>query len=310
MEKLFWIVFDVLAPLFAIIILGYLCKVAGLVKEQEQPQMSAIGFQIFMPIMVFYYIYVYRDGKAYSGLLMLFCAVGILLTCFGAVVYANFFEKDFNRRGTVAQGIFRSNYTLLGLPIISSVYPQATGIAALVGIVVVSLFNGISVVVLEAFRGKQIGLKFLVKDIVKNPLVIASILGVALVLLDIRFPAVIENATEQLADIATPYLLFLLGGSFRFRIQIDKALVSCLVGRLLVVPAIVLGIAAVCGFRNEEFAILLAVFASPAAVSSFPMAQQLGGDAELAGNTIVVGSLMSFFTILFWSVLFMYLHVF
>ena len=49
---------------------------------------------------------------------------------------------------------------------------------------------------------------------------------------------------------------------------------------------------------------LLAIFAGPPAVASFTMAQQLGGDAELAGNSVVMGSAFSFVTIFIWISLF------
>lgn len=101
----------------------------------------------------------------------------------------------------------------------------------------------------------------------------------------------------------------MLGVFFRFDFRVDRSLAACLLGRLVVVPALMLTLAALLGLRNGEFAIILAVFAAPAATSSFTMAQQLSGDARLAGNTIVLGSAFSFFTILGWMCLFMALGV-
>ncbi|MEF9971830.1 MAG: AEC family transporter, partial [Oscillospiraceae bacterium] len=54
------------------------------------------------------------------------------------------------------------------------------------------------------------------------------------------------------------------------------------------------------GFRGMELGALLAMFASPTAVSSFTMAQQMQADDELAGQIVVVGSLCSVVTIFFW----------
>lgn len=42
------------------------------------------------------------------------------------------------------------------------------------------------------------------------------------------------------------------------------------------------------GIRDVSLATLIAVFASPTAVSSYPMAQQLGGDADLAAAQVVL----------------------
>ena len=45
---------------------------------------------------------------------------------------------------------------------------------------------------------------------------------------------------------------------------------------------------------------LIALFASPTAVSSFTMAQQMDGDSQLAGQLVVFGSLFSILTIFLW----------
>ena len=55
---------------------------------------------------------------------------------------------------------------------------------------------------------------------------------------------------------------------------------------------------------------LLGVFASPTAVNSFTMAQQMGGDAELAGDIVVVTSAVSMLTMFLWVFLFKSLGMF
>ena len=52
------------------------------------------------------------------------------------------------------------------------------------------------------------------------------------------------------------------------------------------------------------------VFASPTAVNSFTMAQQMGGDAELAGDIVVVTSAVSMLTMFLWVFLFKSLGMF
>ena len=63
--------------------------------------------------------------------------------------------------------------------------------------------------------------------------------------------------------------------------------------KLLVFPALFLGIALLLGFRDAPLAVLLTVFGAPIAVSSFTMAQQMGGDDKLAGQLVVFSSIFS-----------------
>ncbi|MBR3561907.1 MAG: hypothetical protein IKN81_10365 [Oscillospiraceae bacterium] len=64
------------------------------------------------------------------------------------------------------------------------------------------------------------------------------------------------------------------------------------------------------GFRGIEFITLLAIFASSTAVASFTMAEQMGGDAALAGDIVVMTSALASLTLFGWSLLFKSLNLF
>ena len=79
-----------------------------------------------------------------------------------------------------------------------------------------------------------------------------------------------------------------------------KQLMIGIGGKLVAVPLIFLTIGILLGFRGAELVVLLALFGSPAAVSSFIMAQQMDGDGDLAGQLVVLGSLCSIITMFIW----------
>ena len=64
------------------------------------------------------------------------------------------------------------------------------------------------------------------------------------------------------------------------------------------------------GIRGVGFAGLISVFASATAIASFTMTQQMGGDAELAGDIVVSTSALCIVTMFAWSVLFKALGAF
>ena len=66
--------------------------------------------------------------------------------------------------------------------------------------------------------------------------------------------------------------------------------------KLVFFPVLFLGIALLLGFRDAPLAVLLTVFGAPIAVSSFTMAQQMGGDHALAGQLVVFSSIFSVVT--------------
>ena len=56
-------------------------------------------------------------------------------------------------------------------------------------------------------------------------------------------------------------------------------------------------LAVLLGFRGEALACLLVTFGSPVAVSSFAMAQQMDGDATLAGHAVIISSVFCLVTL-------------
>ena len=71
-----------------------------------------------------------------------------------------------------------------------------------------------------------------------------------------------------------------------------------------------LSAAALLGFRGVEFVALIGIFASPTAVNSFTMVQQMGGDSELAGDIVVTTSAFCMLSFFGWILLFKTLAIF
>ena len=68
-------------------------------------------------------------------------------------------------------------------------------------------------------------------------------------------------------------------------------------GKIVIIPAVMLPISALLGFDKISMAILVAVFSTPNAVSSYAMARSYEADNELAAEIITLGTLFSIVTI-------------
>ena len=161
------------------------------------------------------------------------------------------------------------------------------------------MFNFLAVIVLEIFRGGKINFKKIIKGIITNPLIIASILGILMLILKIKIPLILEKTISDMSKIATPLALTVLGGSFKIE-KINKnlkQLVIGIIGKLIIVPLIFIPIAIYLGFRNIELASVMIMLAAPVAVSSFTMAEQMEADGELAAQLVVFTSMLSIVTI-------------
>ena len=300
----FLLSFSVVFPIFLLMALGFFIKRIRLVNETTVKQMNAVVFRVLLPTMLFKNVYESSVSEVFDGRLILFalgCALGAVLVLCAVVPL---FVKDNAKRGALIQGTFRSNFVIFGLPIAEALCGSAaTGTAAVLIAFVIPLFNVAAVVVLEAFGGKRVGAGKILKGIVKNPLIIASVLGLLVNVSGIRFPSVVETAVKNVSGITTPLALVLLGASIRFSTVRGnlRQLIAGLSVKLLVIPAVCLSLAAFAfGFRGADFAILIALFASPAAVSSFTMAVEMGGDEDLAGQLVMFGTAFSVLTMFLW----------
>lgn len=304
---------DAVLPMCLIMALGYGTRRLGWIRREEISAINKIAFRIFLPCLLYYNVYCSDLSGSFDPLLMAYAVGGVLLTFGLSLGYTLLTEKLPERRGVMIQGMFRSNYVIMGIPVATALLgADQLGTVSILIAVVVPLFNMLSVVVLEVFRGQKPKPLHILGQIAKNPLVIGSVLGILTLAAGIRLPHILEQTIQNISAIASPLQLFLLGAFFQFSglKTYRRELVTVSAAKLIVSPGLFLGLGALLGFRGVAFVSLIGVFASPTAVNSFTMAQQMGGDAELAGDIVVTTSAVSILTMFLWIFLFKSLGVF
>lgn len=294
---------NVVLPLFFTITFGYFLKVIKLFDNYTLKKMNNVVFRSFLPLLLFYNIY---NTDLKSGLrpgLIIFAVLSIISIFLVLCLIIPHIEKDNKRKGVLMQAIFRSNFVLFGLPVtISLLGEEKSGIPSLIIAGIIPTFNFLSVISLEMYRDSKVNIKNIIKGITTNPLIIASLCGIFMLLTEIKFPKFLDKTLLDLSKVATPLALVILGGSFEFtaiRGCLKQVLIAVL-GRLVIVPSIFIPISIFAGFRDIELATLLVMFSAPVAVNSFTMADQMGADSELAGQIVVLSSTFAIFTIFFW----------
>lgn len=300
-------------PMCLIMALGYSTRRLGWIRREEISAINKIAFRIFLPCLLYYNVYCSDLSGSFDPRLMAYAVGGVLLTFGLSLGYTLLTEKLPERRGVMIQGMFRSNYVIMGIPVATALLgADQLGTVSILIAVVVPLFNMLSVVVLEVFRGQKPKPLHILGQIAKNPLVIGSVLGILTLAAGIRLPHILEQTIQNISAIASPLQLFLLGAFFQFSglKTYRRELVTVSAAKLIVAPGLFLGLGALLGFRGVAFVSLIGVFASPTAVNSFTMAQQMGGDAELAGDIVVTTSAVSILTMFLWIFLFKSLGVF
>ena len=303
----FLVCLNAVTPIFLLMALGYAVKCLGYLNREDVAKLNKLLYRVFMPVLMFQNVYKSDLGRAFRPWLLLYAVAAVLTAFFLGILFARLVSSDRRQRGVLVQVVYRSNFVIIGMPIAQSLMGDADmGPVAILLAVVVPLYNVLAVIILEYYNGDRPDARKLLRDILKNPLILGTLAAILLRLLPFRLPAAILNVTGQMSQTASAFLLVLLGAFFRFdgmRSRLKTLLPACAV-RLLVIPGLFLNLAAALGFRGVELAGMLGIFASAMAATSFPMSQQMGGDAELAGNCVVLTSVLCPFTLFLWCLLF------
>ena len=288
---------NIVLPIFLLILLGLLLRHVGILDEDGCNKMNTFCFHVLVPTMVFYNIYTADLSSFANPRLLLFCLAAVSVSFGLLMLLMPRLVKDRGRVGVMIQGIFRSSFVVLGMGLAASMYPgRDLSVIAIASTVVAPLFNGLSVVALEVFSQKRPDPKKIALDVIKNPLIIGSALALALLLMGIRFPAVIDTAIANVSGTATTISLIVLGGGLTFQGigSYKRALAAAVLCKLVVLPLVLVPIAVWMGFRQIELFCVLILAASPSTVTASIMARNTpGADWQLAAQIVVFSTSLS-----------------
>lgn len=300
----FFISVNAVLPIVITAGIGAFIRQKKLLSDKTFSEMNKLCFKLFLPALLFYNVYTSTFSMSYVRLLV-FAVASIVIGFLALTVIVPLFVKEPRRQGVVIQAIYRGNYILLGVPVATVICGEGNiGPVALAASIIVPLFNFLAVITLS-FHNEEKGKvdwRSVVLNILKNPLIGSSVLGLVFVFLGINLPQFVLTTIRDLSRVATPLSILVLGGS----LALEKAIVNrkiLIIGsfcRLVVMPFIAVAIAVFMGFRGAELVAILMIFASPTAVSSFVMAEQMGADGELAGEFVIATSVASAATMFLW----------
>lgn len=304
-------------PIVILIALGYVLKRIGMLTPQFLDVGNKLTFRVLIPTMLFLNVYNINSFSEINFWFVLYgVAAVIAIFLIGIPIYCAF-TKDPGKRGTLIQSIFRSNYAIIGIPLATSLFgDKGAAAAGVMSAFCVPLFNVLAVITLTIFNNSstksKIDVKKILLGIVKNPLIIGTVAGLAVLgirelfvmggiefrLRDIEF---LYTSLNNVKNICTPFALIILGGKFEFSAvgRLKKEIIFGTFMRVVAVPVagLVGAYFLVPDIAGEHFATYVGVFATPVAVSSAIMAKEMGADDELAGQLVVWTSLVSALTI-------------
>ena len=311
------------APIVLMVVIGYVLKSMGWIGQRFAKEANKVVFRVLMPVMLFVKIYAMNDFSGFDPMFIGYAVIALLIVFAISVPASIVVARAKDRRGVLIQAAVRSGYSLIGIPLAESLYGAEGALAAtILSAAVIPVFNVLAVISLTALgddSGKKPSVGKIILDIIKNPL----ILGIAAALVCVLVRGMFVNAgisfrlsnigplftvLNYLSTMAIPLALIVLGAQFEFSAvsSLKREIIFGVIVRTIVVPTFALGIAYFFfreHFNAAQFATFVALFATPVAVPSVPMVQEMGGDVTLAGQLVVWSTLASAFTVFMFTFL-------
>jgi len=290
-------------PVFLIIFLGWFLKEKKIISKEFVPTTNDLVFKILLPIQLFMDISSTDIRSMVDVKFMVFCFVSTVI-CIGLIwLFAVIFIKEKRSIGSFVQGAYRGSAAILGVAFSQNMYGNS-GMVPMMIIASVPFYNVMAVTLYtiygegERLHGKQFVKKILL-GIVKNPIIIGIVCGIPFALLNVQFPTMIDKTLSNLAGITAPLALLIVGADFEGAKAIKKLNLTIVATaiKLIVQPAIMLPIAILLGFRNQELVAIVIMLSAPTTVASYIMARSMKNDEVLSCSIVVLTTLFSSVTI-------------
>lgn len=288
---------NAVAPFMILLGIGFLAVRTGLTDRAFMNRLNALNFRLFFPFLMFNNIYSATPEGLPSVTLLIAGPLSVILLILILMLVVPRIVKENSRRGVIIQAVFRSNFIIYGIPLTTYVFgAERSSVCGMMVMIMVSLFNIAAVIVLEIFQdGGKVRLKPLLLGLLKNPLLQGCAAGLLFFLLRIRLPGFIASPVSSLATMATTLAMIVLGANLVFEEirKNRKTITVVLLVRLILLPLITLPLGWLIGLRGVELFLILMIFGTPVATASYPMAQNMGGDGQLAGQLVFVSTVAS-----------------
>ena len=282
-----------IAIMALLIAVGWVLRRKNFLSEQGTKELGAILLRIIIPcVIVKSYIVPYSRER----LLELGLSAGLALLGFIAAMLIAYAVYGKRRRIENFAAAF-CNASFIGIPLAQAAIGEDGVFYVAASVALLNLFQWTYGVYIMTDRRDAIR----AKTIATNPVVIAIVVGVVLFVGRIPVPEILTSTLGYIAGMNTPVAMILMGtylARVSWRELLDRRAYSCVLLRLVVIPAVVLVLFWLLPVSNT--AVVMAVFlaaATPVGANICVFAQQYNSDYPFSVVTVCLSTVLSVVTV-------------
>lgn len=287
-------------PVFLVMLIGWILKNTKAIPDGFWDGVSKYVFIVATPLLLFEDTSSVDFKKSFDVKY-----ISIVLACFflSVAIFWIFYpmiQKDKKKIGALIHCSFRSNFAILGLPLLKNMLsPEGIVKAEALLAVGIIVFNGVAVFCLAYWSESKGDYKKVFMNIVKNPLIIGCVIGLLFSALKVPTPVFLDRTVSYIGNTALGLGLLLLGGAFDIKkfCSYFKESILATFAKIVFSPLLAVVILYVLGYRGDELLIALVYMGSSTAVNSYVMAKEMKSDADLTSGIVVCTTGLSVITL-------------
>jgi malonate transporter len=291
---------DLVLPVFAVVLTGWIVGATGYLARSLSDALIHFAYNIAMPALL---IVTIAQEPAYSLIDWRFLIAfgGGSLLCF-AVVFG--MVRLQGRHDLASQTMYgmaaaMTNTGFVALPVLQAIYGERAVLPAAIATVFVAVVMfPIAVVLLELNRHPVRGpgaRSALLSQIVLNPMVLSTLIGMLVSALGIRMPAPVGAYLRIFADALAPCALFAIGlglSTSGLRAAIGQSLLLAAI-KLVIMPSVVFGLSVALGLRPLYTIAAVVCAAVPTAKTVYILAGEYRCEETMVSATVSTTTLLS-----------------
>lgn len=289
-------------PVFLVMLIGWFLKQKKLIPDGFWAGVSKYVFLIATPLLLFEDTSSVDFSQSFDIKFVAVALGSLLATVIIFWIVYPVFQKDRVKAGALIHCSYRSNFAILGLPLLKNILTEV-GVAKAETVLAfgVPLFNVVAVLCLAYWSESKGDYKKMFMGIVKNPLILGCVAGLLFSIFKIPTPLFLDRTVTYLGNTALGLGLLLLGSSFEFKkfAACFKNAMAATIAKLVFSPLFGVVTAYLFGFRGEELLIMLVYMGSSTAINSYVMAKEMKSDADLTSGIVVCTTGLSIITLFF-----------
>ena len=291
-----------IAPIFIIIAFGFFLTHKRVLSERFISEANRFVFQFPLPFLIF--IGIVKSGLKSTGCLPIAAVTVPSLVVMGiALVVAKIARYKGDKLGSFVQSTFHGNVTYVGFAVLFYMFgEEGLEKGSLLAGTLIIFNNALAIIILSlTSAGHRSPLK-IAGSIIRTPIIMATFAAVIFVLLRLSMPSVLMKSLEIVANISLPLALIIIGGSISpamLRKTFRPAIITTVL-KMLILPGIAFLFYRMCSPDISRAVPAMVLLATPTAITTYIMARELGGDAELASGCITLSTFASPLVYWFW----------